>query len=54
MNQCEYMSFLGSLEEPPEQCQEEALEDDDFCVDHWRPDVWDRADEAYAYGKGWD
>jgi hypothetical protein len=51
---CTQMVYSGSLADPPEFCEAEALGDTELCPGHQEDDVWDRADEAYARMKEGD
>lgn len=37
-NQCEWQTFRGTLEEPPEYCEEFAITGDNFCAQHAEQD----------------
>lgn len=40
--QCEYVYFRGSYSNPPEPCDEDAVEGSEYCALHLREnDLWD-------------
>lgn len=48
---CEYTIYRATQLDPPEFCENEAVEGTGFCSDHQDEDIWDRADEEYARAK---
>lgn len=38
--QCEHVYFLGSYSNPPEQCDEDAVEGSEYCSRHQEEDPW--------------
>lgn len=46
---CNHRNYAGTLETPPEYCEEEAMQDEDFCPEHIYEGDWDNDDDRDAY-----